>query len=317
MATIFRQDEQVLAGPLDFEWADVRQGGPQYPGVYVDGVQADFASLVGGEQITLTRGSTAQVGVVVTSTGPGVVQLATDINAIFGIAGGAPTDFAYVIASNRIRLRDATVGPNAGLAAVVAYPVTAPQGSIVNMGLPIIRRSQVAAASTTRRCSLGTTHDDTSNITSNYFTVPEGTKRLVVDVIFKSPIVGVIPQKIFDKVPIFTLGYSDQTVTQEPPYRTVGQLAIGKSEPLPGLVGGAFVQLSPSLNMAYPPIFNDPIFTSGTAFGTEQEQHAVVEFPVMPQARRVRAILPGCLPTATPFSSNYTPDVSMRIWAIG
>jgi len=313
MATIFRQGEQVLSGPFTFEWADVRQGGPQSPGVYLDGERADFGSLAGGEIVVLTRGSTAQVGVPVAMTGATVAQCVVDINAIFGLAAGKPTDFAYVVDGSRIRLRDATVGPNAGRARVASYGAG---GSINNIGLPIMDRDQTAAAGPLRSCSLPPTQDDTSNITSNFFDIPAGTRRIVVDATVQHPVSGVTQLLVTDKLPIIALGLSDSSAGQEPPYRSSSQLSLGIAVPKPGTVFSRLKLTDPGTAYVYE-LAVDPIFSSPGTVGTDQIQHLIYEFEVPPMFRRARIINAGSVPRVLPFTSDFVPIVGARAWAVG
>lgn len=321
MATIFPQGEQLLSAPFDFEWADVRQGGPNSPGVYVDGVRVDFTTLVGGEVVTLSRGSTTQAGVPVIISAPGggpgtktVVEVVADINAVFGLAAGKPTDFAYVW-QDAVRLRDRTVGPNVGLASCGLYNVGVPQGSINNIGLPYLSRSEVAAASTTRVCSLALAPDDTSNISSNFFSIPQGTRKLGVVVTTSAPSGA---QAVDDKKPSFTVGFSDQSTLQEPPYHTLRQIGAYPIQPLPGLINST-LRLTDAGSAVILPFDSAPIFgtTPFLASDVLPDQALYLEFAVPLNARRVRVATFGCFPSRQPFTGPDVPTMTARAWAIG
>lgn len=194
MATIFPNGERVLGAPIDLRWAGEQPVAgtiPHSPYVIADGASAEYADLAGGEQFNLSRGSTAQNAVTVTVSAPGggpgtktLAEVVADINAVFGVTAGKPTNFAFAW-KNRIRLWDKTVGGNVGRIEVDEYlgaDEAAKNAVYEKIGLAqFLSRTQ---GSLYYEPTLGhaVVNDDMAVFSSTYLVLPPETKGVWVEV---------------------------------------------------------------------------------------------------------------------------------------
>lgn len=327
MATIFPDGLRVLGGPTTFTWLDYRiaGSGPNSPNVYLTGRQGQYTGLAGGEQFTLSRGSTAQFSVVVTVAAPGggpgtktLAELVADINGVFGIAAGKPTDFAFAW-KNSVRLVDNTVGLNTAYAEVVDYAganEAAKNALFEKVGLPArFIRDITSPGSSSRDCGLEPTrqNDDASCISSNYLTLPANAKALWIRA--QAGTLG----DINTISPIFSFFFSDGAGLEPP-------IGIKYLSELPGLenvfnpapafgtvmLGGGSTALTVPQNpqgifaLPGPPIFF-PTFTTTTDFKVEVPQWAPA---------RVRCVAVGSLQT-TPQTTRFCARLGMTAWVLG
>lgn len=324
MATIFPVPGNVLSSPVDFTWLDYRTIGtlqPNAPNVYITGLSGPAVeALVGGEQFALSRGSTLQVNVTVTVAAPGgptktLAELIADINAVFGIAGGKPTDFAYEW-NGGVRLVDATVGPNTGLAEVVSYAGAdedAKNALFQAVGLPVMLRDQNAAARLTRSCGLEVALDDQSAVSSNYLALTADMRSVYVEVFAGSPGGQHAPP------PIVALAFSDGSAAYEPPlpYLSSYQGPEALVDPVP--VFGAALKLGGQFGgvIGYVvPVTDTAIFkTSGPPITVPDVQSRAAFRVDIPRtgATRMRVMALGGLGR----SSRYAPYVQARAWGVG
>lgn len=313
--TILQGSERVLSGPFDFLWTDLIPGGPNGPCVTVFGERGDFASLAPGDGCTLSRGSTLQSSVPVAFTGATLAQCVTDINAVFGIASGAPTDFAYA-AVNAIALWDSTVGPNLALAGVNdltgASSVLKDQ-TYARCGLPGIVRDLSAAPYPVRRTATFR-NDDTSCLSSNAMPLPAGTSALVVEAFVGS---------YYDLLPLVAVALSDGTA----PYALAGkswlsQLAGALSFVDPNLPLGFVERVGPSPGpgpiLSFSPVQRHLFVRTGLYDPGELSQRARVRVPVPPVgATSARAVVLGAVPASPGPPSWFGAAASVRAWAVG
>lgn len=328
MATIFPEGLRVLSGPVEFEWLDNRiaGSGPNSPNVYLTGAEGQYTGIAGGEQINLSRGSTAQINVAVTFAAPGggpgtktLAEMVTDINNVFGIAAGKPTDFAFAW-QGVIRLVDSTVGLNTALAEVLDYVganEAAKNALFVKVGLPAaFIRDIVTPARPVRDCGLdpGKQNDDASCISANFITIPAGAKALWLQA--RAGSLG----DSADVTPIFSLAFSDG-VGLEPPiganYLSAqpGAPSLFDPNPLFGAVsigGGAQAFTVPQGNpgifkLPGGPIITLPDFTRMTDFMVEIPKWAPV---------RARCVANGTF-NPTPNPKRFSARVGVRAWVLG
>lgn len=327
MATIFPSGERVLSGPFDFEWEDARSGGPNSPNVYLSGVDANYAGLAGGEQFNMSRGSTAQINQVVTVAAPGGgpgtktrAELITDINAVFGLAGGAPTEFAFTCGTGGIRCIDNTVGPNTALAAMLDYTAVgeaAKDALYAMIGFNAnVTRDITAVASTTRTLVGNGQLDDRSMLSSNFFSLPAGTKKLLLEVA-----VGNLAVFNSSTSPpaVFSLAWSDGSALYEP---GAGLLLLSELEW--GLSGANPAQVVDQINLfGGQPSIMVPVKAPASIQAVPpavvpavwQRTQMEVIAPTM-NASRVRAIALSCFDLFRS-GSRHPTKMQLRAWAVG
>lgn len=326
MLPIFPPARRVLTPPTDFLWASARPAGtpqPNAPNVWVTGIAASLASIVGGEQFALSRGSTAQNNTTVTLTAPGappktLTELVADINAVFGIAAGKPTDFAFAWRGG-VRLVDKTVGLNTGLIEVVSYAganETAKNALYNAIGLPIISRDQAAPPNVVRYTGVEIANDDGSCVSTNYLALtPEMTSVYVeVDAGCAGPTFADAPQ------PVVALAFSDGTVTYEPPLYWLTQYPGPEALSDPAAYFGAITKLGGVLGgiqAMQVGFFDSSIFNPGILPTPANSSRSGFEVPIPRMgATRVRAIALGAR-GAFATTTRYSPTVSMRAWGVG
>lgn len=321
MATIFSSGERVLAGPFQFLWRTERTYGLNAPNVVIFGREPDLASIVGGEQLTASRGSTAQLGVVVTLAAPGGGagtktnnELAADFNAVFGIASGAPTDFAYpglVLAFPGLVLVDATVGLNTGLAAIVGYIGATPtiQAQVCAMvGIPVILKEVGAPAISSIDIDAGYGVRNNAAISSNFMSIPVGTRELVLAFGVGNRAAGSIDQ------PLFSLIWEDASGIGAPPYDTL-DMTIVQSVP-------SSDQIAPYRSY----MTGSPIVFRLDSYGVRESGILLPVFtrfirvPISPMWTKVRLSAPfyvsGNNP-ATGYPFIIAPSLQVTAWAVG
>ena len=325
MATIFPSGMRVLGGPFDFSWGDVRPSGFNAPSVYVTAERANYAGLLGGEVVKMSRGSTLQFSVNMPVSppggGPGTktrAELITDINAVFGIAGGAPTEFAWEW-RNGIRLADSTVGPNTGLAAVDDYTAVgeaAKNALFQMMGFPaVVSRDQLVAASLVRQLEFAPSNDDSSQLSSTVFLFPGLTKALLVEAVTGTY------DTLFDvRAPgaAFSFAFSDGSAPYDPGLELTSEY-MGGTAPANPVPLGALVQLGASPAYVAPVgVYPVSFKTSGPPSVTPlvyQKTAFVVEVPTMnvDRARCIAVASPDLFDDGTRFPAR----LSVRAWSLG
>ncbi len=324
MATIFtNNDLRVLSGPFDFQWVDVRPAGAfQYnaPNVYITGVPADYASLAGGEQFVLSRGSTAQSGVTVTVSVPGggpgtktLAEVVTDINAVFGVAAGKPTEYAYAWAG-AIRLVDATVGLNIGHAEVADYvgATDADKDLLYSrVGLPAqLARDVGQVAVAYRACGI-VPWDDQSCVSDNYFPLTGEMRALYIEAQGGGNGVG-YPS------PIFSLAFALGSTPDKPqPYLGAYQGVGSDAAPTPDY--GFVNRVQPAGLFNIPTGVSDIFFRSGGPHSPPQFQSRVGFRVDIPRTApdRVRCIGLGSLQPTPTSTGRIGGVIAVRVWGLG
>lgn len=326
MATIFPSGLRVLGGPFDFQWGDVRTSGPNSPSVYITAGKANYAGLLGGEVVRMSRGSTLQFSANMTVSAPGGgpgtktrAELITDINNVFGIAGGAPTNFAWPFLDG-IRLADSTVGPNTGYAGVDDYTAVgeaAKNALFQMMGFPAnTNRDQTTGAISPRFLELAFSNDDSSQLSSNVFVFPGLCKALLVEAQ-----AGTSDGLFGPRAPgaAFALAFSNGTAAYDPGLALSSEYMRGLSAENPVPLFGTLVQMGRS------PIYNAPVGDSPIVFQTSgfpspvplvyQKTSFVVEIPTM-NAVQVRCLALGS-PDIFGTGARNPARLAVRVWGLG
>ena len=316
--TILQGTERLLAGPHNFLWSDIIPAGPNGPCVTVFGDgNADFGSINAGvDGCTLSRGSTLQSGLPVTFTGTTLVQCVADINAIFGIVGGAPTNFAYPF-NNTIVLWDSTVGLNIALAGVddlTGANEAAKNQTFSRCGLPNITRDAAAAPNIVRR--VGTLRfDDMSCLSTDTFPIPLNTTALIVEAATGS---SPFSSDFSSPTPAISLCFSDGTAIYEPAGKIFisempGPLSFVDPNPAIGLVSSVGPGNVLSFAQSDQSVFVRP---PGALIVVPVYSRSRIRVPVPPVgATLVRVAALAALPISQP--SWRGANVSIRAWAIG
>jgi hypothetical protein len=321
MTTIFQNPDSLrLLGSASVVWTDnaplIWSGGAGTV-VMIDGIAPALSSIVGGEQFQLTRGSTAQIAQTVTLAAPGapgtktLAQVVTDINAVFGIAGGAPTEFAYEFAGH-VRLIDKTVGMNIGRAAVDAYigaNNTIQDGVFKKVGLPVgINRSIATVAAVTRMVDVALANDNGSIVSSTALALPDGSRELEVEI-------GIRNEWNRHR-PILIPMFSDGSAAYEPPFNYVLTKASIDASIDPAVDISGIVRARPLGGVAIDA--PSPPFQLIGVLGQPPmpQTRTRVRFPVPPWATFARVAIIGCQFVDVGVFTRFAPEanVVMRVF---
>lgn len=321
MATIFQNPDSLrLLGSASVVWTDnapLLWSGGAGNVVMIDGIAPTLSSIVGGEQFGLSRGSTAQSAQVVTLSAPAapgtktLAQVVADINAVLGIASGAPTDFAYAF-NGHVRLIDKTVGLNVGLAYVDGYlgaNDTVKDGVFKMVGLPEgILRSIGTTAAPTRLADIALANDNGSTVSATALSLPDGSRELEVEI-------GI--QNTYNTHrPILVPMFSDGSAAYEPPFNYVATKASSDASIDPAVDISGIVRARPLGGVAIDaPTPSFEIIGPGTA--PVPQNLTRVRFPVPPWATFARIAIVGCQFVNGGVFTRYAPRISAKMRVFG
>jgi len=279
------------------------------PTVLIGAGNASYTFAGGAETVTFQRGATTlPVTFAVTDINP--IDIALAINTIF------PALPAFCVVDPAGPFAPQLVLQDAVRARVVSY--TNPINGPPKLGFPILDRNVAAAASSVRLTDIGFDVRNTSAITSNFLTLPAGTKEVVYAVTVSNIIIGSNASSNSDVFPAIAAIFSNASAGQEPPYSAITQqLGLATIDPNYG-TGGRIENYAQTIDILHGGGVQNPNFIPASinlpnAIPSSQR---LIRMPAPVGVTRVRFFVPLSFgPSPTVFAN--TPSVAISAWAVG